>query len=259
MLASALLVAGLFVPGPIDAEWLLLPTQNPLSVEALATISAGDLSNLSLAVYGIQRDRPAAILVRRYRRIRIGRPRPGPVGRRGRHCAGRAVPGAAPCRRHHPERGRRRALDGVGSCRPRCCRSRSGSRSCATACTTSIGSSAARSPRPCHGSPRGGCSATRDRLHAPPSSGSRRARRSRSPRPRWSPRRCFSRCAAVQRAVDRRFDRSSRRTATAPPRRSPSGCGRSSMSTSSTAISRRRSRWSVRPSAQGLWLRVGAK
>ena len=49
-------------------QWLVLPTQNPLGVEALATIGAGDLSNASLAVYGVSVIASAAILVRRYRR-----------------------------------------------------------------------------------------------------------------------------------------------------------------------------------------------
>ena len=67
-LASAILVVTLFVPGPIDVQWLQLPTANPLGVEALATISAGDLSTASLVVYGISVIASAAILVRRYRR-----------------------------------------------------------------------------------------------------------------------------------------------------------------------------------------------
>jgi hypothetical protein len=68
VLASAILLATLFVPGPIDAQWLMLPTVNPLGVDALATINAGDLSSASLAVYGVSVIASAAILVRRYRR-----------------------------------------------------------------------------------------------------------------------------------------------------------------------------------------------
>ena len=68
VLASAGLVATLFLPGAVDASWLRLPTENPLGIPALEGISAGDLSNASLAVYGISVIASATVLVRRYRR-----------------------------------------------------------------------------------------------------------------------------------------------------------------------------------------------
>jgi hypothetical protein len=67
VLASIGLLGSLFVPGIIDVAWLRVPTENPLGIPALATISAVDLSNASLAVYGVSVIASAAILVRRYR------------------------------------------------------------------------------------------------------------------------------------------------------------------------------------------------
>jgi hypothetical protein len=66
--ATAGLVASLFVPGILEANWLRLPTQNPIGISALAGISAADLSNATLAVYGVSVIASAAVLVRRYRR-----------------------------------------------------------------------------------------------------------------------------------------------------------------------------------------------
>ena len=67
-LASLGLLATLFVPGRIDAQWLRLPVDNPLGVPALAGVDAGVLQAISLAVYSISVIASAAILVRRYRR-----------------------------------------------------------------------------------------------------------------------------------------------------------------------------------------------
>jgi hypothetical protein len=67
-LASLGLLVTLFVPGPVDAQYLGLPVDNPLGVGALENVNAGDLTNLALAVYAISVSASAAILVRRYRR-----------------------------------------------------------------------------------------------------------------------------------------------------------------------------------------------
>ena len=68
VLASVGLLASLFVPGPIDAGWLRLPTANPLGADVLANVDPADLANLSLGVYAVAVIASAAILVRRYRR-----------------------------------------------------------------------------------------------------------------------------------------------------------------------------------------------
>jgi hypothetical protein len=67
-LASLGLLLTLFVPGPVDAQYLRLPVDNPLGLDALARLNVGDLTNLSLVVYGVSVVASAAILVRRYRR-----------------------------------------------------------------------------------------------------------------------------------------------------------------------------------------------
>ena len=113
LLATLGLLATLFVPGPIDAQWLRLPVDNPLGIDALARVDAATAP-----------DRLARRL--RRQRHRLGRhprpplppfgrrhPRAGPVGRRRRDRADRAVPGDLHRRQRRPRWRRRRAVVGL--------------------------------------------------------------------------------------------------------------------------------------------------
>ena len=145
-LASVGLLASLFVPGPDRRPVAAAAGRQPAGHRRARTRQ--------------RRRRPDPLARRlRHQRHRLGRhprpplppigrrhPRTGPVGRRGRDRADRAVPRAArPSATPSPVASATRC-GRRGSCRRPCCRSRSASRSCATACTTSTGSSAGRSP-----------------------------------------------------------------------------------------------------------------
>ena len=67
-LATLGLLATLFVPGPIEAQFFRLPVGNPLGIDAFAGINVEDVANISLAIYGVSVIAAAAIVVRRYRR-----------------------------------------------------------------------------------------------------------------------------------------------------------------------------------------------
>ena len=95
VLASVGLLASLFVPGPIDAGWLRLPTDNPLGIGRRSRTSTPPTWPTSRSPCTASRRRVGGHPRPPLPAVRAGRPRAGPLGRRGRDRADRAVPGAA--------------------------------------------------------------------------------------------------------------------------------------------------------------------
>ena len=261
VLATLGLLARLFVPGPIDAPGFGCRSTNPSGIDALARVGAADLSRrISLAVYGVSVIASAAILVRRYRRS-------GPVVRAQIRWV--AAAGIVPIvlflallgvGNADPRWRRRRAVVGLDPVDgPAADRDRR-SRSCATGCTTSTGSSAARSPTTIVT----GVLGPDIRGHDPRTAGgarprSRGTRRSSSRRRRsWPPRLFQPLRGRVQRAVDLRFDRArvdGERTSAAFADRIRDEVEIQAVATELAATVDR----SIRPASQGLWLRGAAE
>ena len=68
VIAATTMVIEAFVPGPMDVYWLRRPADNPLGVDALATMHIPELLQVGLLTYAVGITASVAILVRRYRR-----------------------------------------------------------------------------------------------------------------------------------------------------------------------------------------------